>query len=313
MTEATSVLVEKYRPQTINGIILPEEIKKIAKSMIDGGEVQNTLLIGPAGVGKTTLAKAICEELKAVTRYINISLESGIDTARSQIVEFARTRSFSNQPKVFILDEFDGAGVALQKALRGLLEEYHETCRFILTANYENKIIQPLREGRTIQLNFNFQDKAIQSEMIPKVYKRVCGILKKEEISYDDEAVKLLIEKFYPNIRKIISRVQKIAMSNAHLSVGMVSKIDSENDELYEHIINCDFIKARTYIIQNSLDFSDVYTMLYKNYIQKLEPALRAESILTIAEYAANDAMVVDQEIQLAACILQLTLINARD
>jgi len=175
--------VEKFRPESIKEMILPLKFKRFFNKVVKDGQLPNLLLASSTpGSGKTTLAKALCTEIDADFIYINISSESGIDTLRTTIREFASTKSFNRRPKVVILDEMDGASAQLQAGLRGFIEEFHSHCRFVMTCNYVSKIIQPLREGRIMEFDFNISDAKTAAEIKPKQVKRLQQICKFEGI-----------------------------------------------------------------------------------------------------------------------------------
>ena len=195
--------VEKYRPLTLEDCILPADQKHIFQEMLSKGEIQNMLLCGGAGMGKTTIARALCEELETDYIIINGSEESGIDVLRTKIKQFASTVSFSGKPKVVILDEADYLNPnSTQPALRAFIEEFSSNCRFILTCNFKNRIIEPLH-SRCSVIEFKI-DKEDKPKMASQFFKRVCNILNDENVTYDQKAVIEVITKFFPEDRKSV-------------------------------------------------------------------------------------------------------------
>lgn len=298
--------VEQFRPQRIDDAILPNEFKTFFKNVVSDGEVPNLLLESSTpGSGKTSIAKAICAELNADYIYINISSEGGIDTLRNTIKQFASTKSFTRRPKIVIMDEADGASPALQKALRGFIEEFHSSCRFILTCNYVSQIIPALREGRMMEFNFNMKDERFVSEMKPKIKKRLIQILKFKNVEYEEDAIDSLIDKQYPNMRKMISILQKSSTLHGKID-SRVSKISEIDDEIFDLILAKKLTEARAYASSHSYSYTDLYSKMLEHLVPQLPKAVQGQAILYIAEYEYRTAFSTAHDLQFAACLLEI-------
>jgi DNA polymerase III delta prime subunit len=301
------LFVEKFRPKSVTDMVLPATYKKFFKEITQKEQIPNLLLQSTTpGAGKSTIAKAICNDVDADYIYINISKDSGIDTLRSQIAGFASTKSFNGKPKIVILDEFDGATHQLQAGLRAFIEEFHEHCRFILTCNYANKIIEPLREGRIMEFNFNMKDKKTVTELRPKMIKHLANICKFEEIKYEEDALAKLVDISYPNMRRMIASLQKASIMFGQIDENILS-ISQVDTELYGLILERKFTAARTMIIENAYDHGEMYSSLYHNLVPMIEDkGAQAQVILIISDYQQKHTTAIDTEIPLAACLLEI-------
>lgn len=305
-SKAQYLWVEQFRPQRIDDAILPTEFKAFFKSIVESGEIPNLLLESSTpGSGKTSIAKAICTELNADYIYINISSEGGIDTLRSTIKQFASTKSFTRKPKIVIMDEADGASPTLQKALRGFIEEFHAACRFILTCNYVSQIIPALREGRMMEFNFNMKDAQYVEEMKPKIKKRLIQILKFKNVEYEEEAIDGLVEKNYPNMRKMICILQKASSLNGKID-SRISKMSDIDDELFDLILAKKLTEARAFVSSHSYSYADIYSKMFELLVPQLPKAAQAQAILYIAEYEYRTAFSTAPDLQFAACVLEI-------
>ena len=219
--------VEEYRPKTIDDCILPQSLKTLFQSFIDKGEISNMLFSGTPGVGKTTVAKALCEQMNCDWIMINGSEEGGIDVLRNKIKNFASTVSLSGGKKVVILDEADYLNPqSTQPALRGFVEEFHKNCRFILTCNFKNRIIEPLHSRfSNIEFRINNKDKP---KLASQLMDRAIYILKEQNIEYEDKALVGLITKHFPDFRKLINELQRYSVSGA-IDAGVLVNISDEN------------------------------------------------------------------------------------
>jgi DNA polymerase III delta prime subunit len=302
------IWVEKYRPKTIDDCILPESIKTTFKQMVDSGEVQNLLLAGGAGCGKTTIAKALCSELDTDFIMINCSEDGNIDTLRTKIRNFASTVSLSGSKKIVILDEFDYSNAqSTQPALRGFIEEFSENCRFILTCNFKNRIIEPLH-SRCTTINFTVPKKE-KPNLASQFMDRVKHILDTEGVSYEEKVVVEVIMKHFPDFRRIINELQRYSVSGG-IDVGILTQIGEIHiKDLVSHMKNKDFTNARKWAVEN-LDnspselFRKVYDGLYEHTTSSSIP----QAVLILAEYQYKSAFVADQEINLVACIVELMM-----
>jgi replication factor C small subunit len=256
----------------------------------------------------TTVAKALANEIKSDFIYINISLERGIDTLRNRISKFASSYSMFGEneggKKICILDEFDGATPELQNAMRGFMEEFQDSCRFIITCNYSTKIIEPLK-SRCQTIDFNMTSKEIQNELKPVIVKRLCGILNFEKIDFQEETIIKLVDMFYPDMRKMINLLQMYSKSNRIIDVGIfdVMKVDME---FYQMILDRKLTNARKYLIERNYNPDEMYRQLFDNFVPMLDKSKQAQCILIIANYMYQSNFSIDKEITLVACILEI-------
>lgn len=266
--------VEKYRPQHINHVILPKEYKTLFTKVLEDKKVPNLLLYGDRGRGKTTVALALCRDLNAETFKVNASLDGRMDLLRDRISEFTKTRALKGRPKVIILDEFDAVPFKFQAALRGLIEESTDTCSFILTCNYIGKVISALREGRTMQLDFNFARPDHYKEVTDEILTRCIRVLNMEGVSFEEEVVNKIVQRYSPSIREIYSILQKLAMMHENKidsnSVGDVDLDAMGVDELKTLITKKDFQGSRDFIIDNGYMPEDIFHILCTDFLDSL-------------------------------------------
>ena len=298
--------VEQYRPKTIDDCILPDSLKNLFSSFIKKGELSNMLFSGTPGIGKTTVAKALCEQMNCDWIMINGSEEGGIDVLRNKIKNFASTVSLSGGKKVVILDEADYLNPqSTQPAMRGFVEEFHKNCRFILTCNFKNRIIEPLHSRfSNIEFKVNPKDKP---KLASRLFERAVYILKEQNVSYEDKVLVELITKHFPDFRKLINELQRYSVSGS-IDAGILVNVSDENlKTLVTHLKNKEFSDMRKWVV-NNLDndpvkiFRKIYDTLYTN----LEPSTIPHAVLIIADYQYKSAFVADQEINLVACLTEL-------
>ena len=298
--------VEEYRPKTIDDCILPDSLKTLFTSFVQKGELSNLLLSGTSGIGKTTVAKALCEQLNCDWIMINGSEEGGIDVLRNKIKNFASTVSLSGGKKIVILDEADYLNPqSTQPALRGFVEEFHKNCRFILTCNFKNRIIEPLHSRfSNIEFKINPKDKP---KLASRLFERAVFILKEQNINYEEKVLVELIKKHFPDFRKLINELQRYSISGT-IDAGILVNLSDENlKTLVSHLKNKEFSDMRKWVV-NNLDndpvriFRKMYDTLYSN----LEPSTIPHAVLIIADYQYKSAFVADQEINLVACLTEL-------
>ena len=300
------IWVEKYRPLTIDEVILPDSSRRFFRQCLKKGEIPSLLLFSVhAGTGKTSTAKALCEELGTDYLYVNTSLDTGIDLLRNKIESFATSVSLSGKRKIVILDEFDGSSISLQNALRASIESFHRVCSFIIICNHINKIIKPIR-SRCQQVDFNFADKKQREVMTVRYATRIRNICNKENIEVSDDLIIKIVNKFYPDLRETIHRIQKFSSHNNGVvteDILLNTKID---DELLSLIMSKQLTKARSHIIQHAYDYDNLYRYLYDNLIPQIDKTKQPYAIIKIAEYMYQSAFVCDPEITFAACMSAL-------
>ena len=298
--------VEEYRPKTIDDCILPQSLKTLFQSFIDKGEISNMLFSGTPGVGKTTVAKALCEQMNCDWIMINGSEEGGIDVLRNKIKNFASTVSLSGGKKVVILDEADYLNPqSTQPALRGFVEEFHKNCRFILTCNFKNRIIEPLHSRfSNIEFRINNKDKP---KLASQLMDRAVYILKEQHIEYEDKALVGLITKHFPDFRKLINELQRYSVSGA-IDAGVLVNISDENlKSLTGHLKAKEFGDMRKWVVNNlDNDPVKIFRKIYDSLNTSLQPETIPHAILIIADYQYKSAFVADQEINLVACLTEL-------
>lgn len=297
---------EKYRPRRIADCVLPVDLQNVFEESIEKGQIQNMLLSGGPGVGKTTVAKALCEELGSDWIIINCSEDGNIDTLRTRIREFASSVSFNGGTKVVILDEFDYSNPqSMQPALRGFMEEFSKNCRFILTCNYKNKIIQPLHSRCTV-IDFRIPS-AEKPKMAKQMHKRICAILDSEEIEYDNRVLAELVMRRFPDFRKLINDLQKYSLSGK-IDVGILGTTASDKiNDLISFMKNKEFGSIRKWVATNiDNDHVGLFRGIYEVMYDFLEPQSVPQAILTLADYQYKSAFVVDQEINTMACLCEL-------
>ena len=298
--------VEQYRPQTIDECILPTDIKETFQSFVDRGEISNLLLAGPPGCGKTTVARALCEQMGADYMFINGSEESGIDTLRTKIKNFASTVSLSGGKKVVILDEADYLNPqSTQPAMRGFIEEFHKNCRFILTCNFKNRIIEPLHSRfSNIEFRINPKDKP---KLASKLFERSVHILKEQNVDYEEKVLAELIKKHFPDFRKLINELQRYSVSGV-IDAGILVNVSDENlKTLVTHLKGKEFSDMRKWVVNNlDNDPVKIFRKIYDSMYENLQPETIPHAVLIIADYQYKSAFVADQEINLVACLTEL-------
>jgi DNA polymerase III delta prime subunit len=298
--------VEKYRPQTIEECILPDSMKKTFKEFINSGELPNFLFCGGAGVGKTTVAKALCNEIGAEYLFINGSEESGIDVLRSKIKNFASSVSLTDAKKVVILDEADYLNAnSTQPALRGFIEEFSNNCRFIFTCNFKNRIIEPLH-SRCAVIEFK-----IENSEKPKIaagfYRRVLDILSQEKVEADGKVIAELITKYFPDYRRILNELQRYSVSGIIDSGILVNLGDESYVELVKNLKAKNFTEVRKWVGKNSdIESTELFRKLYDKAVDYLEQGSIPQLVLILAEYQYKAAFVADREINTMAALTEV-------
>ena len=298
--------VEEYRPKTIDDCILPQSLKTLFQSFIEKGEISNLLFSGTPGVGKTTVAKALCEQMNCDWIMINGSEEGGIDVLRNKIKNFASTVSLSGGKKVVILDEADYLNPqSTQPALRGFVEEFHKNCRFILTCNFKNRIIEPLH-SRFSNIEFRISPKD-KGKLATKLFERVSYILKEQNIEYEEAVVAELIKKHFPDFRKLINELQRYSVSGT-IDAGILVNVSDENlKTLVAHLKTKEFSNMRKWVVNNlDNDPVKIFRKIYDSMYTTLQPETIPHAVLIIADYQYKSAFVADQEINLVACLTEL-------
>ena len=302
--------VEKYRPNIVEDCILPDSIKNVFQGFVNQGELPNLLLSGTAGVGKTTIAKALCEEIGASYIVINGSDEGRfLDTVRNRVRQFATTISLTSgaSHKVVIIDEADNTTNDVQLSLRSAVEEFHSNCRFIFTCNFINKIIEPLHSRCTV---VDFRVKNGQSiELQKQFFDRLRWILKTEGIEHEDKVVAKLIRRYYPDWRRLINECQRYSASGSIDSAILVDVADVNLDTLLSSLKKKEFTNVKNWVVQHlDNDPSMVMRKVYDSLYGVLKPTSIPEAVLIIAKYMKDITIVPDQEINMLACLTEIMM-----
>jgi DNA polymerase III delta prime subunit len=298
--------VEKYRPQTIDECILPDSMKKTFREFINSGELPNFLFCGGAGVGKTTVAKALCNEIGAEYLFINGSEESGIDVLRNKIKNFASSVSLTDAKKVVILDEADYLNAnSTQPALRGFIEEFSNNCRFIFTCNFKNRIIEPLH-SRCAVVEFK-----IENSEKPKIaagfYRRVLDILSQEKIEADGKVIAEIITKYFPDYRRVLNELQRYSVSGTIDAGILVNLGDESYVELVKNLKVKNFTEVRKWVGKNSdIESTELFRKLYDKAVDYLELGSIPQLVLILADYQYKAAFVADREINTMAALTEI-------
>lgn len=296
---------EKYRPKTIDDCVLPERLKKPFQEYVNQKNIPNLLLSGGAGVGKTTVAKAMCEEIGCDYMVINGSDESGIDTFRTKIKNYASSMSLSGGRKVIIIDEADYLNPnSTQPALRNAIEEFSTNCSFIFTCNYKTRIIEPLH-SRCAVVDFTLKNSE-KAKMASLFFKRIQSILQGESVEYDDKVIAELVKKFFPDFRRIINELQRYSQFGK-VDVGILSQISNvQINELVRFIKEKDFSSIRKWVASGDADPTIVFRQVYDALYDFMKPQSIPQAVIIIADYQYKNAFVADTEINLVACLTEL-------
>jgi DNA polymerase III delta prime subunit len=298
--------VEQYRPPSIKECILPERLKSVFQAFVDKNQVPNLLLSGGPGVGKTTVARALLNELDLDYIIINGSMKGNIDTLRTEISQFASTVSFTGGRKYVILDEADYLNPqSTQPALRNFMEEFSNNCGFILTCNFKNRIIEPLH-SRCSVVDFTMTNKE-KAGLASQFMKRVENILKMKGVEFDQKVIAELIMKHMPDWRRVLNELQRYSVTGK-IDVGILTTLSDESfDSLVSMMKNQDFTGIRKWVVDNAdIESSTLFRKLYDYANKKMKPMSVAQMVLILAKYQYQAAFVVDHEINNVACLLEI-------
>lgn len=296
--------VEKFRPQKIEDCILPEGIKKTFQDFANRREIPNLLLSGGAGVGKTTIAKALCNEVGCDFLLINGSGEDrGIDAMRTNVKNYATSMSLMGGRKVVIIDEADNLTPDAQKSLRAIIEEVSINCSFIFTCNFKNRIIEPIH-SRCVTVDFKLNGS--KQKVAAQFFKRVEYILQTEGVEYNKEVVANIITRYFPDNRKVLNELQRYSVTGK-VDVGALSNSESNISPLIQSIKERDLGSARKWIVNNlDNDVASVFRRLYDGLYQSLKPSSVPQMIVTIGTWQYRSSFMPDNEISLMSCVSEL-------
>ena len=309
MTDVNQLWVERYRPRTIADCVLPEDLKTTFSEFVKSNYVPNLLLTGRAGVGKTTVARAMLEECDFEYIVINGSMNGNIDTLRTEIRDFASTMSFSGNRKYVILDEADYLNPqSTQPALRNFMEEYSKNCGFVMTCNFKNRIIEPLH-SRCSVIDFNLRVKD-KPKLAKQFMVRVRDILKENNVEYKDEVIAELILKHFPDWRRVLNELQRYSATGSMIDAGVLSNLSDDNfKEVISFLKKKNFKEMRKWVGKNSdVEPSVMFRKLYDASCNVLQAASIPRLVLILADYGYKSAFVVDQEINLVACMTEIMM-----
>jgi DNA polymerase III delta prime subunit len=298
--------VERYRPRKVEDTILPKSLKETFTNIVKSGELPNMLFTGTAGLGKTTVARAICDELGYDYIVVNGSEEGNIDTLRGKIKRFASSVSLGGDVKVVILDEADYLNPqSTQPALRGFIEEFSNNCRFILTCNFKNRIIEPLH-SRCGVYEFNASKKEIQS-LCAQFMKRMFSILDEEGVSYNKDLIAQLIMKHAPDWRRVINECQRYSIGGQLLSTVLNNEENDNYKILFDALKDKNFKKMRKWVVDNvDVDTAAIFRGIYDRMMDNVAPASVPQLVLILADYQYKDAFVADHEVNIVACMTEI-------
>jgi DNA polymerase III delta prime subunit len=296
---------EKWRPQTINDCVLPDRLKKPFQEYVNQKNIPNLLLAGGPGIGKTTVAKAMCNEIGCDFLVINGSDESGIDTFRVKIKNYASSMSLSGGRKVIIIDEADYLNPnSTQPALRNAIEEFASNCSFIFTCNYKSRIIEPLH-SRCAVIDFTLKS-GEKASIAKDFFKRILHVLQSEKVDYDDKVIAELIKKYFPDFRRVLNELQRYSQFGK-IDTGILSQIGNVSiSEIVKHLKEKDFAAIRKWVATGDYDANTVFRQIYDGLYDVMKPASIPQAVLILADYQYKQAFVSDGEINLVACLTEL-------
>ena len=299
------LFTEKYRPKTIQDCILPDRLKKPYQEYVNQKTIPNLLLAGGPGIGKTTVAKAMCNEVGCDFLIINGSDESGIDTFRTKIKNYASSMSLAGGRKVIIIDEADYLNPnSTQPALRNAIEEFAGNCSFIFTCNYKNRIIEPLH-SRCAVVEFNLKN-GEKAKMAAQFFKRIQSILQSEKIDYDEPVIAELVKKHFPDFRRVLNELQRYSQFGK-IDTGILAQIANVNiNEVVKYIKDKDFTSLRKWVATGDYDSNTVFRQIYDALYDIMKPGSIPQAVLILADYQYKQAFVADSEINLVACLTEI-------
>jgi len=298
--------VERYRPRKVDETILSNDLKQVFNQIVATGQLPNMLFTGTAGVGKTTVARALCNELGLDYILINGSEEGNIDTLRNKVKSFASTISLQGGYKVVILDEADYLNPqSTQPALRGFIEEFANNCRFILTCNFKNRIIEPLHSRCSVY------DFSIQRNEKPKIaatfYKRVVDILTTENVDFEPKALAILVEKHFPDFRRVLNECQRYSISGKIDSGVLSNLVDDNIKSLMNHLKEKNFKGMRQWVVDNiDVEPQAIFRKIYDTMTDYAQPQSIPQIVLILADYQYKNAFVADHELNVVACMTEI-------
>jgi DNA polymerase III delta prime subunit len=295
---------EKYRPKTVEDCILPERLKIPFQEYVNQKQIPNLLLTGGAGVGKTTIAKAMCNEIGCDYMVINGSDENGVDVIRVKVKNYASSMSLSGGRKVIIIDEADYLSPNAQACLRNAIEEFAANCSFIFTCNYKAKIIDPLH-SRCAVIDFGMKNGEKQ-KMASAFFKRIQSVLESENVEYDDKVIAELVKKHFPDFRRVINELQRYAQLGK-IDVGILSQIGEVSiTQIVKFMKDKDFTSVRKWAATTEIDSTALFRKLYDGLYDILKPSSIPGVVIVLADYQYKQAFVADQEINLVACLTEI-------
>jgi DNA polymerase III delta prime subunit len=295
---------EKYRPETVADCILPERLKQPFQEYVNQKQIPNLLLTGGAGVGKTTVAKAMCNEIGCDFMVLNGSDENGVDTIRYKIKNYASSMSLTGGRKVIILDEADYLTPQAQAILRNSIEEFAVNCSFIFTCNYKNKLIEPLH-SRCAVVEFSLKN-GEKAKMAGAFFKRIQSILQSEKVEYEEPVIAELIKKHFPDFRRALNELQRYSQFGK-IDSGILAQIgDVQISEIVKHVKSKDFGAIRKWVGASDIDANILFRQLYDALYEVMKPQSIPQAVLILADYQYKQAFVADQEINMVACLTEL-------